>query len=150
MGKPKAKMGRPTEYSATFVAKAYEYLAQCQDDEFEFHKTRGEKSDSYDRILKVKLPTIEGLAIYLQVAVSSLYAWAELHDDFSKALEDIKTAQKDRLIEKGLSGEYNSTIAKLVLSSNHGMREKTETDVTSGGEKLQPVLVRFLGDDATT
>ncbi len=31
-----------------------------------------------------------------------------------------------RLIDMGLSGVYNSTIAKLILSSNHGMRERLD------------------------
>ena len=33
-----------------------------------------------------------------------------------------------RLGESGLSGAYNSTIAKLILSSNHGMHEKSEVE----------------------
>jgi F0F1-type ATP synthase gamma subunit len=36
----------------------------------------------------------------------------------------------------GLTGEFNSTIAKLALA-NHGHSEKSQTDITSGGEKIK-------------
>lgn len=121
--------GRPTKYSAEMNDRVIEYLEQCQDEYSEFHKTRGEKSDSYDRLVTVKLPTIEGLAIFLGVAVSTVHLWSNEHEVFSESLELIKQEQKNRLLSKGLSGDYNATIAKLILSSNHGMAEKTETDV---------------------
>jgi hypothetical protein len=40
------------------------------------------------------------------------------------------------LMSKGLTNEFNSTITKLMLA-NHGHSEKTSTDITSGGEKIQ-------------
>lgn len=134
--------GRPTKYEERFIDSVDEYLKANQDEEFEFHKTRGNTSDSYEKKIKVRLPTIEGFALFLGVDKSTLYEWGEKYDQFSYALEKIITEQKKRLLEKGLSGDYNSTIAKLILSSNHGMSDKT--DVTSGGEKITPILVKFL------
>lgn len=139
------KNGRPTKYDPKFIALASSYLAECKDTESEFWKTRGEKSDSYDRIITVKLPTIEGFAAYLNVAVSSLYLWEEDNPKFSEALEEIKSAQKERLIAKGLSGEYNPTIAKLILSSNHGMRERS--DVTSDDKALPVPIIPYVHRD---
>jgi len=56
-------------------------------------------------------------------------------------------------VKYGLSGDYNSTIAKLVLSSNHGMAEKQEHDHKNDGGKfegttdvnVQKVLDEFEG-----
>jgi hypothetical protein len=56
-------------------------------------------------------------------------------------LKKIKDIQRERLLYNGLSGDYNSTIAKLVLSANHGMSEKSEVDHTSKGESLRPQIV---------
>jgi hypothetical protein len=140
------KGGRPTSYDPKFVDEAYKYLEQCKDEETEFHKTRGEKSDSYDRILTVKLPTVEGFASYLRVSTKSLNNWANEYPKFLRALDDIKDEQKQRLITKGLSGEYNSTIAKLILSSNHGMAEKTESDITSKGESIAINIIKNGGN----
>lgn len=144
--------GRPTKYKEEYCDLADEYIAECIDEETTFHKTMGEKSNSYDRILKVNLPTHEGFAIYINVVPSTLYEWANKHPSFSKALDKIKNEQKKRLLNKGVSGEYNSTIAKLILSSNHGMAEKSETvsktEVTVS-EKVKDKIDSIL-DDSTT
>ncbi len=123
--------GRPTKYREEYIGMAQHYLAEYTDAEFE----RGEDRNVTYKI-RVKLPTIEGFARYLGVNKTTLYEWSKEHPAFSNALEEIKTEQLERLINNGLNGDYNSTIAKLMLSSNHGMREKSETDVTSGGEKI--------------
>jgi len=69
----------------------------------------------------------------LNVPRRTLYEWRDKHKDFSHSLEKIVTEQHKRLLDKGLSGEYNSTIAKLILSSNHGMSEKSESKVEHSG-----------------
>lgn len=125
--------GRPTKYDPSFIEKAKEYLSLNEDSTI-----KGK--------LKVKLPTHEGFAVFLGVNVDSLYEWAKLYPKFSEALRLIKTEQQQRLINKGLSNEYNSTIAKLILSANHGMRERQ--DVTSNDKDVvQPLLVKIIGDE---
>ncbi len=88
----------------------------------------------FDKKLRVKLPTIGGLALYIGVCEDTLHEWAKVHPRFSVSLKKVKTMQAERLLDKGLSGDYNSTIAKLILSANHGMSDRT--DHTSGGEKI--------------
>lgn len=130
-------MGRPSEYKEEYNQKVDEYLVLCQDEENEFHKTRGDKSNSYERVTKVKLPTLEGFALFIGVNKTSLYAWDKIHPNFSNSLDKIRIEQQRRLIDKGLSGEYNPVIAKLVLSANHGLRERT--DITTNDLPL-PIL----------
>ena len=120
-----SKMGRPTDYKEEFVQEVDAYLKECKD-----------RYD--DKKLKVNLPTKEGFMLRLDICKQTLYNWADKHKDFLDALSKIEKEQKKRLLDMGLSGEYNSTIAKLILSSNHGMRERT--DVTSDGEKLESVV----------
>jgi len=131
--------GRPSEYKKEYITKVDEYLESRQDEVFEFHKTRGVKSDGYDRKVNVKLPTIEGFAIFINVSKKTLYNWRDENPKFLHALEKIEVEQKRRLLDSGLSGDYNSTIAKLILSSNHGMTEKT--DITTGGEPMGVVML---------
>jgi len=130
--------GRPTKYTPEMVARVDEYLATCVDTEGEFHKTRGDKSNSYEQTRKVNLPKIEGFSVYVDIAVPTLLEWAKLYPGFSKALEKIKKEQHNRLIDETLSGNYNPVIAKLMLSSNHGYREKA--DLTTDGEKISFVI----------
>lgn len=138
-----AKQGRPTEYKEEYIEKAQEYLAECTDQVTEFHKTRGEKSDTYERLVHPDLPTHEGFARYIGVATKSLYNWAEEHPLFLQALDDIKDTQKQMLIKGGLSGDYTPMIAKLILSANHDMVERK--DHTTGGRRL---MISF--DDSFT
>ena len=125
-----AERGRPTKYLPELCEKADEYLLLNQDEEVEIPNSKGTRT-------KVKLPTVEGFALFLGVNKDTLYEWNKLYPDFSDSLSKIVIEQKKRLLNKGLEGTYNSTIAKLVLSSNHGMREGT--DVTSDGKPI-PLL----------
>lgn len=113
--------GRPEEYKATYIAKVSEYLASRSDTVIE-------------NKLKVKLPTIEGFAQFIGVNKTSLYEWEKKYPQFSNALDKIRQEQQQRLLDNGLSGDYNPTIAKLILSANHGMREKS--DVTSDDKPI--------------
>lgn len=132
--------GRPTDYSDKVLKAAKKYLKECEDEPVQ--ETIGlsaKGTELYKNKLNVNLPTIEGLSAYLKVNRDTLYEWAKIHKEFSDTLEDIKAEQAKRLINSGLSGDYNSTIAKLILSSNHGMREKTDVDHTSKGEKISGI-----------
>jgi len=130
--------GRPTDYKPEYILKADEYLSKYKDEVSTIVKSENPFSGAttYERVLKVNLPTIEKFAVYIGHVVSTLYEWDKLYPEFSKALNKIKQEQKNRLLDNGLSGAYNSTIAKLILSANHGMSEKTLTDITSNGETV--------------
>lgn len=127
--KPKGSSGkwfcncwRPEKYKHDYIARVDEYLAQCRDEETTFQKLYW-KMNGFDRIIKVNLPSVEGFALYIKVPVSTLYLRRSKYPLFLEALDRIVVTQRERLINNGLSNNYNSTIAKLILSSNHGMRE---------------------------
>lgn len=132
------KVGRPTILTDELKKKARLYIKECEDVEEEFHKTRGEKSDSFDKVIRVKLPTIEGLALYLGTSRSILYEWKEQDEEFSDIIDILQQKQANMLISKGLSGDYNPTIAKVLLTK-HGYREGTELS----GEGGKPLKITF-------
>ncbi|MCJ1694645.1 DNA-packaging protein [Rathayibacter caricis] len=116
-------MARPTKLTEELVERAEKYIGE---------------------MARFELPSHVGLAIYLDVAESSLYLWRDVDSDlgrqFSETLANIKTFQHYQALNKGLNGEWNSTIVKLVLA-NHGYVEKRETDLTTKGKELSsPVL----------
>lgn len=121
-------------YDPIFIEKIDEYLQLTKDNEYEFHKTRGDKSDSYEEKVRVKLPSKEDFANYINVSRKTLYNWRDEYPDFADALEKIEQEQLKRLINGGLDGTYNSTIAKLILSTNYGMRDGV--DMTTKGKEL--------------
>jgi hypothetical protein len=141
------KRGRPTKYKKEYIKKVDEYLDICQDGEKQVVKYEGEHSTGYETKIVVKLPTIEGFSLFIDVPNRCIYDWKEKYEDFSQSLDKIVKVQKERLIGNGLSGDYNSTIAKLILSSNHGMREKS--DVTSDDKPIQSntIIIKDFSKD---
>ena len=132
--------GRPTKYEERFIDEVDKYLAENQDEERQLVKSSSSQGyEAFENKLTVKLPTIEGFALFIGVPKRTIYDWRDNYKEFSHSLEKIVLEQQKRLINMGLSVEYNSTIAKLILSSNHGMRERT--DFTSDDKALPtPIL----------
>lgn len=130
-------VGRPTTYSEEMLIKAREYIEQCQDVEVEEDLETQGHGGAPKRKNKavVRLPTKGGLARYLGVSRDTLYEWSSAHDEFSDIMETLGAEQEDRLINNGLSGDYNPTIAKVLLTK-HGYADKQEIDHTTGGEKI--------------
>lgn len=128
--------GRPSTYRKKYNQMVDDYLAQCQDKIGKMVKSKNEQRgyETYEHKLVVNLPTIEGFAQFINVPRRTVFDWRDEIPKFSHSLDKILNEQQKRLINSGLSGDYNSTIAKLILSSNHGMVERS--DVTSKDEKL--------------
>lgn len=105
--------GRPTTYREEFVQEVDNYIA-----------TTGREQTA--------LPTMQGLALHLNINKDTLYEWKRNHKEFSDALEKLMEKQAEQLINDGVYGgkEVNSTIVKLLLMNNHGMREKQEVSAS--------------------
>ena len=80
------------------------------------------------------IPTVAGLAICLGVRRETVWAWAKDADkkEFSNIVGDLQATQEKVLLSNGLKGFFNSTIAKLILSSKHGYAERTEHTGANG------------------
>ncbi len=111
--------GRPTKYSEEMVETAEDYIVNF--------------SNYGDAI-----PSVVGLAVALDTHRDTIYAWAkeEGKESFSDIVKRLSTNQERKLLNGGLDNSFNPTIAKLLLGK-HGYSDKQETDITSGGEKLQ-------------
>lgn len=140
--------GRPVQYSNDTINKVYEYIDLCVDEYDTFHKTRGTTSDSYERLVKVKLPTMEGLALHLGIHKDTLYDWKSKYPEFSDSLGKVMQLQADRLMSNGLSGDYNPTIAKLLLMQ-HGYREGIDHS-TNGKDLPTPILGKYVPTNDNT
>lgn len=125
----KKKIGRPSKLAVS-LEKANDYLMGE-------YKTVGDI-----------VPSVAGLACYLGISRSTAQEYAKENSAFSGTLAAIKTVQENSLINKGLTGEFNATIAKLMLS-NHGYADKQETALTGkeGGaiETDSKMTIEFIG-----
>lgn len=94
-------------------------------------------------------PTVCGLACYLGVSKRSIYNLSTRSDQFLHTLDAIQAKQETLLIKNGLSGDFNSTIAKLMLS-NHGHSDKVGIDHQSSDGSMSPKIVERVIVDANT
>jgi hypothetical protein len=126
MSNPK---GRPLKFTSPEVMQAAidDYFTKCDDNHEPY--------------------TMSGLAYELDMDRRSLLNYSK-KDDF---LPTIKKARNrvEVSVEK-LMLKSSGVVAGVIFNAknNFDWRDKTEQDITSGGDKLGPVLVKFIGDDA--
>lgn len=114
-------MARPTKYTEECLSRCAEYL-----------EVWAETGDV--------VPSQAGLATFLGISISCLENWAT-HEDkqvFLGVLDKIESMQRGLLVNRGLAGDFNSTIAKLILTK-HGFSDKAETALT--GKDGGPIAV---------
>lgn len=136
--------GRPPKYGPSIITRTKEYIDSC----FVKHVPRPvfdmnmdpdespEVKEMYKRrlgvfnvatILDVKLPSIEGLAMHLDITRETVYDWEEKYPQFSDIVKKLRAKQGEMLLNNGLSGTFNSSISKVLLSK-HDYREATEVE----------------------
>jgi hypothetical protein len=127
--------GRPTIYTEDMPQKVFDYIKQS-----------GFKYDHAKQCWIGKLPSKAGLAIYLGVVKRTLLDWADKYEEFSHALSFVEMYQEQELMNNGLNGVFNSTISKLILSSNHGYTERKDT-TTNGDSVNNAFNITINGDN---
>ncbi len=112
--------GRPTKYIPDVIyPKITEYIESC-----------GRK--------QTELPTVEGLAIHLDIVVDTVYQWVRKYPKFSESIKKIVTKQKNQLMNDGMYGgkDINQAMAIFLLKANHGLNDGASV----------PVQVNFFGN----
>jgi hypothetical protein len=156
-------MARPTKLTPELLEKARGYLATCKDEPV--YTDKGALT-----YVNVNLPSKVGLAIYLEINKDTIEEWCkvtitdeeketykngltiaqiddavktkiEMAHEFSVIVKEIMQEQEKRLINNGLGGLYKEKTNAMLLSKHGYVTEKTETDLTSGGEKIQGATV---------
>lgn len=128
--------GRPTDYGPSILQKAERYLLEFKDN----------KADSGEEV-----PTIAGLARYLNLSRDTIYDWVKDPDkkEFSDIVNRIHADREILLISGGLKGKYNPTITALMMGQL-GYRREQAIDHTSSDGSMTPKgksLAEFYDDD---
>lgn len=131
--------GRPTSYTEDITTRAQEYLDSCIDEIKQVVTGESEKFTTYKEKVVVKIPSIEGLARFLNISKDTIYQWEQIHPTFSDVLNALRSEQADRLINMGLSGDYNPVISRMLLSK-HGYAERTELTGADGSDLVPPAI----------
>jgi hypothetical protein len=133
-------MARPIEYNEEIITKTKTYIDSCEDEVTQVVSGESDKFTTFKEKIRVKLPSIEGLAYYLKIHKDTIYDWEEKYPQFSDVINDLRAKQADRLINNGLSGDYNAYIAKALLAK-HGYvdRQEIKHELPSGILNLDPL-----------
>jgi hypothetical protein len=62
------------------------------------------------------------------------------NEEISQSIKKIKNIFENRVNVGGLKNKLNATMAIFNLKNNYGWKDKTESDITTGGEKIIPIL----------
>ncbi|MCP4259198.1 MAG: hypothetical protein GY774_17075 [Planctomycetes bacterium] len=111
--------GRPSKYTEDMPARVRYYVRNCSNG----------------------LPSQAGFALSVGVSERTIVRWKHKNEEFCQALEYLHTVQENELIQKGLTGEYNPMICKLILCSNHGYKKRT--DVTTKDHEITPQMIDY-------
>lgn len=89
-------------------------------------KVFGTAIDKYIKLCKDEEEpiTIVGFCHHGGISETSLYKNYKNSKEYGPTFTRLKTASKHDILSKALKGDYNPSIAKLVLSVNHDMREE--------------------------
>jgi len=115
--------GRPTIVTPELTAAAWHYV-------------NGGWKDVNDPV-----PSIAGLACEINVHRETLRLWGKDQDsEFFGILCKIAEMQERELVKGGLSGGFNSSITKMMMTK-HGYSDRVETDHTSSDGTMTPQTV---------
>ena len=123
-------LGRPTKLTRELVVKAEDY------------------ADDGWRQGGDAVPSIVALSAFIAVSKRTIHNWkreaervtsSELLADFLHTLEGIHCKQHTIVLNSALKGEFNASIAKLLLH-NHGYSGKLKTDSTQTHRGIEGLM----------
>jgi len=157
------KVGRPSKFKKKYIKDIIDFFSvepyekEIMKTSKEYYATGTLKKESEEyRLIPNKLPTLFSFARKIGVSYKTVWSWAfekeeaELDKDlkeFRNAYNEAKEMQKEFIISIGLSGAANAPFAIFTAKNVTDMRDKVETDITSGGEKLGVLILPQKNED---
>ena len=117
----KKKGGMPRRFKTPEILRTAidEYIGHCKEEELPI--------------------TIVGFALYSSINEKTLRDGYKNNKEFGEGYSYLMAHCKNDLLNNALQGKYNSAIARLVLSVNHGMKEVVEARVD------EQITINFVG-----
>ena len=117
-------MGRPPKYTLEGLKlKLSEYLRECKEQKI--------------------VPSKANLLLKLDISRETYKRWKDKGDEFSDTLKEIETMIEDCWVQRLEGNTTTGAIFYLKNAFKEHYKDRQETDITTGGEKL-PVLVKFI------
>jgi hypothetical protein len=91
------------------------------------------------------VPTIAGLAVFLDVDRKTIYNWIESNKRFFHIAERLMSIQEKKLLTGGLLNKYNSTTVKLMLTK-HGYKDESKQSIDTEEMKSLSELYKSMAE----
>lgn len=91
--------------------------------------------------------------LWANIAPATLYQYQEKNPQFTERKAQLKDTpimlSRKAVVQAIKKGDRITAMQYLERKKKDEFSTKTESDITSGGEKLQPLLVKFLEGDGS-
>lgn len=136
--------GRPTDWRTEYNRQIIDFFDIKE--RFSVHYDGGDKP----HLIASAPPLFEDFAHSIGVNGDTLVEWADPANEakypgFSAAYARAKEIQKNYLITCGVVNAGNSSFIQFMLKNNHGMREKTEQELSGPGGTSLKINVTTYG-----
>jgi hypothetical protein len=124
--------GRPSDYDPKYNQEMLDFFNNWE----EYRLVKKEVvSNGVVKIINEekpnKPPTINKFSIKIGVCRKTLNNWCDAHPEFLRTYTQCKAIQEEFLCDKGLLGEYNQGITRLMLVNHSEIKDKMEIDQTN-------------------
>jgi hypothetical protein len=130
-------VGRPSDYYPEVNQEMRKFFDTWPD-----YIAIEEEVASGGRVVKVKTrkqnvpPTINKFSIKSQISREALLDWSKKYPEFGRTYAYCKSIQEEFLCNKGLLGEYNQGITRLMLVNHTPIQDKVVHEVAATGITL--------------
>lgn len=135
------KVGRPSEYKPYYVKRLLKFFKK-ERTKIIYEKFYYKNGDEKEKEVEVanELPTIEGFCIEQKIGKGTFHRWVKANKEFRNAYKKCKIIEEEFWKQNSLRGLYNPAFTIFLGKNVFGWKDKKETDITSGGEKIKPIL----------
>lgn len=129
--------GRPTKYDEKYCEEILSFfdVEKTKIILEKFYYKNGEEKEKEVEVAN-ELPTIQRFCHNIGINKSTLHEWVKKHKEFTDAYKKAKDLQEDMWLTNSLKGLYPGAFTIFAGKNMFGWRDKTETDITTGGERI--------------